>query len=54
MRDDNIVVSVHQVILSIGIVNCIYFHPKTEVFWIIDYRIYDPDSDNKTQIDHVE
>ncbi|WP_256386518.1 hypothetical protein [Hydrocoleum sp. CS-953] len=31
-----------------------YFHPKTEQFWIIDYRIYDPDSDNKTKIDHVE
>ena len=31
-----------------------YFNPKTEQFRIIDYRIYDPDSDNKTKIDHVE
>ncbi len=47
-------VSVHQVIRGIGVVNCIYFNPKSEEFWIIDYRIYDPDSDSKTKIDHVE
>ena len=44
----------HQVIRGIGIVNCIYFNPQNEEFWIIDYRIYDPESDNKTKIDHVE
>ena len=44
----------HQVIRGIGIVNCIYFNPETEQFWILDYRIYNPDSDNKTKIDHVE
>ena len=38
----------HQVIRGIGIVNCIYFHPKTEPERILDYRIYDPDSDKKT------
>ncbi len=52
--DDNIVVSVHQVTQGIGVVNCIYFNPQTEQFWILDYRIYDPDSDKKTKIDHVE
>ena len=44
----------HKVIRGIGVVNCIYFHPKIEQFWIIDYRIYDPDTDKKTKIDHVE
>ncbi len=44
----------HQVIRGIGVVNCIYFHPQTEQFWILDYCIYDPDSDKKTKIDHVE
>ncbi len=44
----------HQVIRGIGVVNCIYFNPKTDKFWILDYRIYDPDSDKKTKIDHVE
>jgi hypothetical protein len=23
-------------------------------FWIIDYRIYDPEGDGKTKLDHVE
>ena len=44
----------HQVIRGIGIVNCIYFNPKIEQFWLIDYRIYDQDTDNKTKIYHVE
>jgi len=44
----------HQVIHGIGIVNCIYFNPQNEQLWIIDYRIYDPDTDKKTKIDHVE
>lgn len=44
----------HKVIRGIGIVNCIYFNPQTEQFWIIDYRVYDPDSDKKSKIDHVE
>ena len=44
----------HQVIRGIGVVNCIYFNPKIEQFWIIDYRIYDPDTDKKNKIDHVE
>ncbi len=44
----------HQVIRGIGVVNCIYFNPKNEQFWIIDYRIYDPDGDKKTKIDHME
>ncbi|NER05936.1 MAG: hypothetical protein F6K17_26790 [Okeania sp. SIO3C4] len=38
----------HQVIQGIGIVNCIYFNPQNEPDRIIDYRIYDPDSDKKT------
>ena len=35
---------------GIGIVNCIYFNPQNEQLWIIDYRIYDPDTDKKTKI----
>ena len=44
----------HQVVHGIGIVNCVYFNPQNEQLWIIDYRIYDPDTDKKTKIDHVE
>ena len=47
-------VNEHQIIRAIGVVNCLYFNPKSEQFWIIDYRIYDPDSDKKNKIDHVE
>ena len=36
---------------GIGIVNCIYFNPQNEQLWIIDYRIYDPDTDKKTKIE---
>jgi hypothetical protein len=33
---------------------CVYFNPQNEQLWIIDYRIYDPDTDKKIKIDHVE
>jgi hypothetical protein len=36
--------------VGLGIVNCVYFNPKNEQLWIIDYRIYDPDTDKKTKI----
>lgn len=42
-----------SVIRGIGVVACIYVHPETEQFWVIDYRIYDPEGDGKTKIDHV-
>ena len=37
--------------VGLGIVNCIYFNPQNEQLWIIDYRIYDPDTDKKTKIE---
>ena len=40
--------------VGLGIVNCVYFNPQNEQLWIIDYRIYDPDTDKKTKIYHVE
>ena len=43
----------HKVVRGIGIVNCLYFNPQIERFWIIDYRIYNPESDEKSKIDHV-
>lgn len=42
----------HGVIKGIGIVTCVYVNPELEQFWIIDYRIYDPDG--KTKLDHVQ
>jgi hypothetical protein len=42
------------VVRGIGVVSCVYVDPKTEDFWVIDYRIFDPDTDAKTKLDHVE
>jgi len=44
----------HDVIRGIGMVNCIYVNPETEQFWVIDYRIFDPDKDGKSKIIHVQ
>ena len=43
----------HGVIKGIGVVNCLYFDPVTNQFWVIDYRVFDPDRDGKTKLDHV-
>ena len=44
----------HSVIKGIGVVTCVYVNPKTDQFWILDYRIYDPDGDGKTKLDHLQ
>jgi hypothetical protein len=41
------------VIKGIGVVNCVYVNPETDQFWVIDYRIYDPEGDGKTKLDHM-
>jgi hypothetical protein len=41
------------VIKGIGVVTCVYVHPDLDRFWLIDYRLYDPDSDGKTKLAHV-
>ena len=43
----------HRVIRGIGLISCVYVNVKTGQFWVIDYRIYDPDGDGKTKLDHV-
>jgi hypothetical protein len=43
----------HQVIKGIGVVSCIYINPELDQFWLIDYRIYDPDGDGKSKLNHV-
>ena len=42
-----------RVVEGIGIVTCVYVHPKTHAYWIIDYRIYDVDRDAKTKLEHL-
>jgi hypothetical protein len=42
-----------SVIRGIGIVTCIYVNPELNRFWLIDYRIFAPDEDGKTKLDHA-
>ncbi len=44
----------HGVIKGIGMVNCLYVNPESGQYWIVDYRIFDPDGDGKTKLDHVQ
>ena len=44
----------HAVIKGIGVVTCIYINPELDAFWMIDYRIYDPDGDGKSKLTHVQ
>ena len=41
------------VINGIGVVTCVYVNPTLDRFWLIDYRIYAPQTDGKTKLDHV-
>ena len=47
-----------QVIKGIGPsghpVTCVYVDPACDQFWIIDYRIYAPDGDGKSKLEHVK
>jgi len=43
----------HSVIRGIGIVTCIYVNPELDRFWFIDYRLFAPDEDGKTKLDHA-
>lgn len=42
------------IIEGIGVVTCVYVNPVLDRFWIIDYRIFAPDTDGKTKLTHVE
>jgi DDE superfamily endonuclease len=42
-----------RVINGIGIVTCVYYQPKVKRFWAIDYRIYSPEEDGKSKLQHV-
>lgn len=42
------------VINGIGVVTCVYVNPALDRFWLIDYRIYDPQTDGKSKLEHVK
>lgn len=43
----------HGIVKGIGVVNCLYANLDTGEHWIVDWRVYDPDGDGKTKLDHV-
>ncbi len=43
----------HGVIRGIGLISCVYVNGETGQFWVIDYRLYDPDGDGQSKLDHV-
>lgn len=45
--------SAHGLIRGIGLANRVYVNPETGQYWVIDYRIYDPERDGKARRDHV-
>ena len=44
----------HGLIKGIGVVTCVYVNTEINKFWVIDYRIFDPDKDGKSKINHLE
>jgi hypothetical protein len=45
--------NVHGIVKGIGLVNCVYYNPDNEQFWLIDYRLFSPETDGKSKLDHV-
>ena len=33
----------HDTVIGVGVVNCVYYNPKINRYWVIDARIYQPD-----------
>jgi len=44
----------HGIIKGIGMVNCLYVNPDTGQYWIVDYRLFNPEGDGKSKLDHVK
>lgn len=43
----------HGIVRGIGIVTCVYYNPDLDQFYALDYRIFDPDRDGQSKLDHV-
>lgn len=44
----------HDTVMGIGVVNCIYYNPELDRYWVIDFRIYQPDQDGKKKYEHLQ
>ena len=43
----------HDVIKGIGVVTCVYYNPDSNESYALDYRIFDPERDGQSKLDHV-
>ncbi len=43
----------HGIVRGIGVVTCVYYNPDTDQFYALDYRIFDPERDGQSKLDHV-
>ncbi|MCW5235407.1 hypothetical protein D5047_03405 [Verminephrobacter eiseniae] len=43
----------HDLIEGIGVINCLHVNPRTQRYWIIDWRVYTPDIDGKSKLTHM-
>ncbi len=43
----------HGIVRGIGVVTCVYYNPDIDQFYALDYRIFDPDRDGQSKLDHV-
>lgn len=44
----------HETQMGIGVVNCVYYNPELDRYWVIDARIYQPDQDGKKKYEHLK
>ncbi len=42
------------VIKGIGGVTCVYVNPELERFWVLDFRVYDPERDGRRKLEHMQ
>ena len=45
--------NVHGVVKGIGVVNLVYYNAECDHYWVIDYRLFDPERDGKTKLEHL-
>lgn len=42
-----------RVIYGIGVVTCVYVNSEENQFWVIDFRVYDPEGDEQSKLEHM-
>lgn len=43
----------HSTRMGIGLINLVYYNPEVDMYWLIDYRIWDKPLSGKTEIDYA-